>query len=72
MLFLLFYLFIIFTIPFFFLKDAAEVLERPEYNIIHDALSEELVDAIKILWKEKGIKKAYERRDEYQLYDCAE
>lgn len=52
-------------------KTAAENLTRPETEYVSDELPPELAADIKTLWNENAIKQAYERRDEFQLFDCA-
>lgn len=55
------------------LKDeaSAAILRRPEYEVIHDGITPEMVSAVQALWKDPGIHAAYDRRAEFQLLDCA-
>ena len=52
-------------------KTAAENLTRPENEYVSDELPPELAADIRTLWAEKAIKQAYERKDEFQIFDCA-
>lgn len=52
-------------------KTAAENLTRPENEYVTDEFPPELATDIKTLWSESVIKQTYERRDEFQIFDCA-
>lgn len=52
-------------------KTAAENLTKPENEYVSDEFPPELATDIKTLWSENGIKQTYERRDEFQIFDCA-
>ncbi|KAH3766322.1 G-protein subunit alpha 1 [Pelomyxa schiedti] len=49
----------------------AEIVKRPEYEILHEPYTPDVAAAIKTLWTDPGIRAAYERRNEFQLFDCA-
>mmetsp|Transcript_4882 Transcript_4882/g.7874 ORF Transcript_4882/g.7874 Transcript_4882/m.7874 type:complete len:352 (-) Transcript_4882:93-1148(-) len=52
-------------------KAAASRILSDENEYFSGTLSKEMAEDIKALWADKGVKKTYERRSEYQLNDSA-
>eukprot|EP01105_Mastigella_eilhardi_P020395 TRINITY_DN4854_c0_g1_i2.p1 TRINITY_DN4854_c0_g1~~TRINITY_DN4854_c0_g1_i2.p1 ORF type:complete len:192 (+),score=66.25 TRINITY_DN4854_c0_g1_i2:138-713(+) len=52
-------------------EASAEFVMRPEYEVVQ-ALPADLVQHVKALWADAGIKAAFNRASEFQLLDCAE
>eukprot|EP01105_Mastigella_eilhardi_P025253 TRINITY_DN681_c0_g1_i10.p1 TRINITY_DN681_c0_g1~~TRINITY_DN681_c0_g1_i10.p1 ORF type:complete len:304 (-),score=86.43 TRINITY_DN681_c0_g1_i10:1896-2807(-) len=52
-------------------QQASETIRAPEFEMLH-TFPPELVQPIKTLWADPGIKQAFARASEFQLLDCAQ